>query len=170
MTRICSLPRYSMIGNSMSMCPCNSELELGRCCGPLLSGALASTPEALMRSRYTAFTQNNLDYIEGTCSEDALASFSRVDFERSLPETTWAGFEVRSSSPTDELSTEGFVTFTVRYRFKERDMSQSELARFVKIDGRWLYNDSEINPKAPPVRVQKPGRNDPCFCGSGKKY
>jgi SEC-C motif-containing protein len=38
------------------------------------------------------------------------------------------------------------------------------------VDGEWRYDESEVNPKPPPVRVEKIGRNDPCPCGSGKKY
>ena len=38
-------------------------------------------------------------------------------------------------------------------------------------DGRWVYTGFE-QPKGQPVRRETPkiGRNDPCPCGSGKKY
>src|SRR4051794_32459438 len=38
-------------------CPCHSGLRYGACCGPFHEGAeAAATPEALMRSRYAAFS------------------------------------------------------------------------------------------------------------------
>ncbi|MGN5267109.1 YchJ family metal-binding protein [Aeromonas dhakensis] len=40
-----------------------------------------------------------------------------------------------------------------------------ERSRFVRHQGRWVYTDGEQDPA--PLRV---GRNDPCPCGSGKKF
>jgi len=144
----------------MHSCPCGSGLDLARCCAPIIAGEPAATPEALMRSRYTAFT----------LAEEALASFNRIDIERSLPETTWLGLQVRDVSGGGDGDAVGSVTFSFRYLFKGKEFVQTELARFVRVDGRWLYNDSDINPKSPPVRVVSVGRNEPCLCGSGKKY
>lgn len=62
------------------------------------------------------------------------------------------------------------MTFGFRYCFQNRDLSQREIARFERVDGRWLYDESEINPKSPPVAVKRVGRNEPCPCGSGKKH
>ena len=64
----------------------------------------------------------------------------------------------------------GTVKFSFRYRKAGRDFSQLEIASFRRVDGDWRYDDSEVNPKSPPVRVEKVGRNDPCPCGSGKKF
>ncbi|HAU19042.1 MAG TPA: hypothetical protein DCS72_11975, partial [Marinobacter adhaerens] len=36
-------------------CPCGSGKSYSECCQPLHHGEAASTPEALMRSRYAAF-------------------------------------------------------------------------------------------------------------------
>lgn len=153
----------------MSHCPCGSGLDIDTCCGPLINGASAKSPEALMRSRYTAFTLGNLDYIEGTCTEEALGTLNRADLERSLPETKWLEMKVRETSGGSVEDVEGTVTFSFRYTYGGREHSQTELGRFVR-QARWLYDGSEINPKGRPVRVASIGRNDPCPCGSGKKY
>jgi len=123
-----------------------------------------------MRSRYVAFTLGDLDHIERTNTENALASFNRVDLEASLPGTEWIGIEVLQTDGGQEGDQEGTVKFTFRYRNGGRDFSQLEIASFLRINGDWRYDDSEVNPKSPPVRVDKVGRNDPCPCGSGKKY
>ena len=45
-------------------CPCGTTEDYALCCGPLLAGEqTASTAEALMRSRYTAFVVGNETYL-----------------------------------------------------------------------------------------------------------
>ncbi|MFN5454117.1 YchJ family protein, partial [Bradyrhizobium sp.] len=57
-------------------CPCGSDLPLDRCCGPYLSGdATPPTAEALMRSRYTAYTRGDIGYIAATLAVDKRAAF-----------------------------------------------------------------------------------------------
>ncbi|MHB0953434.1 MAG: YchJ family protein [Allorhizobium sp.] len=156
---------------STQICACNSGKEFAICCDPYIAGRHpAPTAEALMRARYTAFTQGNLDYVEKTITDDASQSFNRVDMERSLPGTEWLGLEVRGTTGGRETDDTGVVTFAFHYRNKNREFSQVEIASFLRVDGVWLYHDSEINPKSPPVRVENVGRNEPCRCGSGKKY
>jgi SEC-C motif domain protein len=123
-----------------------------------------------MRSRYTAFTLGDFDYVEKTITEHAAQSFNRQDIELSMPETQWLGLDVRSTGGGEPGADSGTVTFAFRYRFRGREMTQVEKATFHRSDGVWRYHDSEINPKAPPVRVDQIGRNDACPCGSGKKY
>lgn len=154
----------------MTSCPCGSRQDFGVCCGPLIAGERAPTAEALMRSRYTAFTKGDLDYVEKTCTENALLTFNRVDMETSLTGTDWAGLEILDTLGGQEGDAEGTVKFSFRYRHGGRDFSQLEIAKFQIVDGEWRYDESEVNPKPPPVRVEKIGRNDPCPCGSGKKY
>ena len=48
----------------MKDCPCGSNFPYTDCCGPLIRGtSFADTAEDLMRSRYTAFTENNWEYL-----------------------------------------------------------------------------------------------------------
>ena len=48
----------------MTSCPCGSPKPLADCCGPIIAGTRpAATPEQLMCSRFTAFTQDNTDYL-----------------------------------------------------------------------------------------------------------
>lgn len=154
----------------MALCPCGSTRDFDLCCGPIIAGTPAPTAEALMRSRYVAFTLGDLDHIERTNTENALASFNRVDLEASLPGTDWIGIEVLQTDGGQEGDEEGKVKFSFRYRNGGRDFNQLEIASFKRVDGNWRYDDSEVNPKSPPVRVEKVGRNEPCPCGSGKKF
>lgn len=141
------------------------------CCNPHIAGEqLAPTPEALMRARYTAYAIGNLDFIEKTITVEASRSFNRADIARSLPGTEWLGLEVRATTGGQKGDDTGTVNFAFQYRHNNRTFSQVEIATFLRVDGAWLFHDSEINPKAPPLKVEHVGRNEPCPCGSEKKY
>ena len=49
-----------------------------------------------------------------------------------------------------------------------------ERSRFRRVDGRWVYTDAEpssvVSSSPAVLAAAKPGRNDPCPCGSGQKY
>lgn len=154
----------------MSLCPCGSNIDQEKCCGRYLAGEKVPTAEALMRSRYTAYVQGNIDYIEKTCAPESLVDFDRQETSEIIQNTKWQGLEIRrieAGGPKDET---GIVEFVFRFNYNNEPQVQHEIANFCRIDGAWRYKDSEINPKEPPVRVAQIGRNDPCSCGSGKKY
>lgn len=153
----------------MAGCLCGSAKELAACCGKYIAGEPAPDPVSVMRARYTALSLGNLDYIEATCTEDALHSLNRFEMERSLPQTTFLGLEVREAQQDEALDT-GQVKFAFRYRFKDQDFTQVEIAHFLRVNGSWLFDNSVINPKPATIRVESIGRNDPCPCGSGKKF
>jgi SEC-C motif-containing protein len=152
-------------------CPCGSGKTLDACCGPIIAGAPVPTAEALMRSRYTAFVRGDLDHVERTHAPEARDGFDRAEMERWARAVDWRGLTIRSSEgggPEDET---GAVEFVARYAEKGgKPQAHHERSTFRREDGRWLYVDGEFNPKGKPVRVEKVGRNDPCPCGSGRKY
>lgn len=153
----------------MTSCPCGSGLDLEGCCGPIIAGTTpAPTAEAVMRARYTAFTQSNLDYVERTHAPEIAADFNRPEAERIAAEVEWQGLEVTATDDAGDGT--ATVDFTVRFRKDGADLVQRERAHFRRDGDAWLYVRGDINPKAPPRQVVKVGRNDPCPCGSGKKY
>lgn len=155
----------------MPLCPCGSGKNDTACCLPYLNGAQdAPTAEALMRARYTAFTLGNLDYIEKTSAPDVLKDFNRPEVEQFLSETTWDGLDVRTTALGGVNDQTGEVEYVFKFTYQGEPRFQHEKAFFVRENGVWIYKDSEIGPKAPPVHVERIGRNDPCTCGSGKKY
>lgn len=154
----------------MSSCSCGSGLASEVCCAPLLAGQSAATAEALMRSRYAAFVAGDIDYIVRTCSAKALEDFDRAETEPFIRETKWLGLEIHRVTDGGVNDQTGQVDFTFRFRHKGQDYAQREIAEFTRDGSLWLYEESEINPKAPPAQVAHIGRNDPCLCGSGKKH
>lgn len=153
----------------MTLCPCGSGRDLDACCGPLLAGAPAPTPEALMRSRYTAFTQANLDYLETTLAPEAREDYDRSETETWIKDARWHGLEIRQAGG-GEGDQEGSVEFVARYVINGKPFAHHELASFRRHEGNWVYVDGVMNPRPPQRVVDKVGRNDPCPCGSGKKY
>lgn len=151
----------------MSVCPCNSGRVLEDCCGPLLGGAMASSPEALMRSRYSAYVTGNLDHVERTHAPEIRRDFNRAEAERLAAEVEWLGLDVRKATADGDRGT---VEFAVRFRRQDQELTQYEVAEFRREDGQWLYAGGKTSANPPPRRVVKVGRNEPCPCGSGKKF
>ena len=60
-------------------CHCGSGLNYRDCCKPYIKGKKnPPTPEALMRSRYSAYVVGAIDYLFETCHENVR---SRQDYE-----------------------------------------------------------------------------------------
>lgn len=143
------------------LCPCGSAVEYSLCCQPYLSGAkVAPNPSHLMRSRYTAFVIKQADYLIRTWHPSCHAAAFRADIEAGFASTQWLGLTVFEQS-MEKTGTEGYVSFVARFNENGKSGAIIERSRFLKEDGQWYYIDG--------TRPQF-GRNDPCPCGSGKKF
>lgn len=153
-------------------CPCGSGAAFAACCGVFLAGEgapPAPTAEQLMRSRYSAYVTGAIDYIVATHDE---ATRDQVDVEASAAwsrETMWQGLEILATEAGGQGDQTGVVEFIARGITRGQPFAQRERSRFRKLDGRWYYVDGAV--KAAPARKAKaPGPNEPCHCGSGKKF
>ena len=125
------------IKNAPAPCPCGSGRSLAECCGPFLSGAAAApTPEALMRSRYTAYAVGDDAYVLATWDE---ATRPAVLFEEGEARPKWILLRVTDAKPVAEGADTGEVTFTATARTSQGAMRLSERSLFQRKDGRWLY-------------------------------
>jgi SEC-C motif-containing protein len=151
-------------------CACGSSLPFEVCCGPILAGAPAPTAEALMRARYTAYTSGAVDFLLATHKPADGEEVDREATERWSRESQWLGLEVVKTERGGAQDDSGEVEFVARWKAGGVEHRHHERSRFAKVDGRWLYIDGkEVKP--PPVRAEaRAGRNDPCPCGSGKKF
>ncbi len=155
----------------MSQCPCGSHELYVQCCGQYIDGAeTAPTPEALMRSRYTAYTQANMDYIQKTMQGEPVKDFDPVLSKEWAQHCDWQQLQVLHCQQLS--SNHGFVEFIAHYQSKGQHQHLHEVSEFRRISGVWFYVGGEIPAiKRNPIRKQaKLGRNDPCHCGSSKKY
>lgn len=153
------------------LCPCGSGLAHADCCGPILAGAPAPTAEALMRSRYAAYAKRNYLHLHRSLSEAQQVDFSEKDAREWAESSEWLGLEVTATEGGGANDQEGTVDFVARFRTAGEERKHVEKARFIREKGLWVYA-GQVVPKTEPVRRESPkvGRNDPCPCGSGKKY
>ena len=146
-------------------CPCGLK-TYETCCGPFIDGqATPETPDVLMRSRYTAFTQANIKYVTSTQAGPAAEGFDAGDAEIWAKSIQWDGLEVFESSVDGDV---GHVRFDAHYREdRKKAYVLSEYSEFHRVDGRWVYWESLPLPGHTPINE---GKNAPCACGSGKKF
>jgi SEC-C motif domain protein len=136
---------------SSGICPCRvreeGDLHYDVCCGPWHAGAseglFPPTPEALMRSRYSAYAlakkndaqgQDCLRYLLGTW----LPATSPGELELSL--TQWSGLEVLHTETDGDA---GIVEFLAYYKENGKALRMHERSRFIRVEGRWFYIDGE---------------------------
>jgi SEC-C motif domain protein len=94
------------------------------------------TAEALMRSRFSAYATENLDYIRRTWHPTTLPEGLALDAG-----VRWYRLDVLRTVRGGFLDTEGMVEFRAYYRAAGGGGSQHELSRFVRENGDWLYLD-----------------------------
>lgn len=139
-------------------CPCQSNRAYSDCCEPYLNGsALAPTAEALMRSRYTAFSRGKIDYLIATRHPKTRQTDSRRSLRQSLQQTQWVGLTVLKTQQGQLHDNAGVVEFVAKYRdlqavgLAAAEVKQlHERSRFVKEGGQWFYVDGD---SLPPVSV-----------------
>jgi SEC-C motif-containing protein len=153
-------------------CPCGKGASIETCCGRFISGAeKPATAEELMRSRYTAFATGNVDYVMDTHDPDRVGELDRKNTEAWSKDSEWLGFELISTENGGPGDDAGVVEFVAKYKVKGLQISHRERSIFRKHNSRWVFVDGQMV-NGPPIRRTEPrvGRNDPCPCGSGKKY
>lgn len=125
-------------------CPCGRTGARGQglafesCCGRYLDNPTpAPDAEHLMRSRYSAFVLERVDYLKSSWH----ASTRPADLSLE-PDVKWLGLEVKSHRATDADHAE--VEFVARSRVGGRGQRLQEKSRFVREGGRWFYVDGDL--------------------------
>ncbi|MEQ1877474.1 MAG: YchJ family protein [Bdellovibrionia bacterium] len=158
------------------MCPCGSNLSFESCCGPLLSGASRpETAEKLMRSRYTAFTRGDVAYIKKTLAPEMHGDFDEAGVLEWAGGSKWKGLNIISTEAGQTGDSKGVVRFVATYETGGVMYEHNEVSQFRKDStGQWLFVDGDGEQKRVVTQhvrtAPKVGRNDPCPCGSGKKF
>ncbi len=156
----------------MTDCPCGSGSAFAECCAPLLSGERrARTAEELMRSRYTAYTRKEVDYIVATTRPEQRRKVDRESIATWAGGAEWKGLEIRTTEAGGPDDAEGLVEFVARYTEQGQEREYHERARFSRLEGVWYFDQRRsAAPRLEKVPGSAVGRNEPCPCGSGKKY
>jgi SEC-C motif-containing protein len=126
-------------------CPCGRvdakkrAVAYADCCGRFVehfNDVPAPDAEHLMRSRYSAFVLERVDYLLATWRSSTRPA--SLDFDAGAK---WLGLEVREHKITGADTAE--VEFVGRYRLEGRAVRLHERSRFVCEDGRWFYVDGD---------------------------
>lgn len=124
-------------------CPCHSGEKYKRCCFPYHKGILPSDALKLMRSRYCAYAldlphyiiatthHTNVDYTEETSAwKESIREFSL--------NTRFSGLSIIEFIDGESVA---YVTFEAMLN----DTPFREKSRFLKENGRWLYESGEFH-------------------------
>lgn len=145
-------------------CHCGSGEPLCRCCRPYLIGEkYPETAQQLMRSRYTANVEHNGLYLLKTWHYSTRPDTGITTFG------DWFGLQILQIIRGGADDEKGMVEFRALYHQGALTGVLREKSRFVREDGRWYYLAGEIVASGL-ITPRKTGRNDPCPCGSGRKY
>lgn len=126
-----------------NQCTCGKAQSYDNCCGQYISGkSIPITPEGLMRSRYTAYTQADTDYIVNTMYGNALKDYDKEESKLWAQSITWQRLEVVATSI--ENANKGFVEYKAYFIDNDEVFIQHEKSEFHKIDGRWFYVDGVL--------------------------
>ena len=118
-------------------CPCSSGRPYGDCCQPyLLRTAQAPTAETLMRSRYTAFTLCDEDYLRFSWHPDHCPQTIHAN-----DDCSWLGLKIIATEQGTGADSHGRVHFVARYKRDGRATRIEENSRFERYQGRWVYLD-----------------------------
>lgn len=150
-------------------CPCGTHKTFSECCGAyIVNHQRPPTPEALMRSRYTAYKLLDIDYIARTMKPPAATDFDVIEARAWAEKITWTKLDVLKTS---QDATTGMVEFRATYQVPGKKCVLHEISEFRCDEGQWYYVDGhQLDTQAAPHKASKIGRNDPCPCGSQKKY
>ncbi|TAN39853.1 MAG: YchJ family protein [Nitrospirae bacterium] len=156
----------------MGKCPCGSDRLYEECCEPLIRGTSpAETPEQLMRSRYTAYAMKEIPYLLTTLHPDHRKDYDEKSTRSWSESAQWHGLEILGTGAGGPGDSSGTVEFIATFTQAGKKTEHHEVASFSKMDGQWYFVSGEAPSLKPVVRTEpKVGRNDPCPCGSGKKY
>lgn len=131
--------------NAPAPCPCGSARPYAGCCGlpharHAADGQLTATsPEALMRSRYTAFVLDLRPYLLASWH----ASTRPASLEPPEPGLKWLGLDVKRAALQD--ADHGTVEFVARSKLGGRAHRLHEVSRFVREGGQWFYVDGDLS-------------------------
>lgn len=119
-----------------------------------------------MRSRFTAHVVGDTVYLDKTYLPTSKLPPSG---DMVPPETKWVKLDIHEHDAHVRPGV-SHVDFSAHFTEKGTAGVMHEKSEFEEIDGAWIFTRTLRQGPAPIVSSVKVGRNDPCPCGSGKKF
>lgn len=153
-----------MVKDKTDTCFCGIAKPYEVCCGKFHNHtSIAETAEELMRSRYSAFCTNNINYLIETHHPSKRTLDQEEELKQSL-NITWLKLDILSKEKGMKIDNKGTVEFAAYYSSEKNYYKLQEKSYFIKENGRWYYLDGKLSPN---TTISK---SDSCWCGSGKKF
>lgn len=153
-------------------CHCGSEKPFTECCEPVIKGErVAATAEELMRARYSAFVVADVDFLTASMHPNAREDNDPEATRDWAENSKWLGLQIVGTQDGGEQDETGEVEFIASFEYGGEFSPYHEVGHFEKLDGAWYFKEGEQGVNKPVVRSEpRVGRNDPCPCGSGRKF
>ncbi len=114
-------------------CPCGSILAYINCCEPFHTGKVnPATPEAMMRSRYAAYTLHLIDYLIATTHPETRGLHVKKDIENWSKQNLWLKLEIISAVNNK-------VEFRAYYQHGSKSFIHHENSTFKVENKKWYY-------------------------------
>lgn len=133
-----AMPSASSSTTAGDACPCCSGKPYLSCCAPLHQGASPASPEALMRSRYSAYVLQLEAYLLATWHPETRPP--SLDLVSAA--VRWLGLEVKAAPPP--AGDTAWVEFVARYKEQGRAFRLHERSCFRQVAERWFYVDGQF--------------------------
>ena len=111
-------------------CPCGSLEALEHCCLPVINGTqAASSAEALMRSRFSAYALDHQQYLLSSWHPS-----TRPDSIDSDPSVQWIRLKIVDAETRPDQ-----VEFVATFKLNGKAHKMRENSRFIFENGHWFY-------------------------------
>ena len=122
----------------MKNCYCDSNKPFSDCCEYYILGTQkAPTAEKLMRSRYSAYCVQNVDYLLATTHISTRKFHDKQEILAFASQNKWEKLEVINTTET----TVEFKAFYIDNN--QKSQTHHEKSTFKKEEGSWFYVDGE---------------------------
>ncbi|AAZ25047.1 YchJ family protein [Colwellia psychrerythraea] len=139
------------------LCPCGSSLPFNACCQLYITQQKhPSTPEQLMRSRFSAYATKNGQYVFDTYAASQRLKQSVTEIQTWADECIWLALKIHESDETT-------VEFSAYYVVDQTLCELREKSNFTIEQGQWRYIDGDITVHNEIVTVK---RNEVCPCNN----
>jgi len=157
--------------NKIALCPCGSGRCYSLCCELFHAGTSSfDNAEQVVRARFSAFVLRKIPFLTRTfCPENLPENYTR-ELLQTFRETRWTSLNILHTKDLPETKYDASVEYAASFLQKNssgefgKGDTLHEIAFFKVINRTWYYCDGILQP------AQSLANNQPCWCGSGKKY
>lgn len=122
------------------LCPCGSNRTYNECCELIISSKKeAITCEELMRSRYTAYTKANIDYLMRSHHSSTRLIRERNSIQQWAKSVQWMGLVVLNTEAGKAADQTGYVEFRALYLEDGKLQQIHEKSLFKRESQKWVY-------------------------------